>query len=89
MSISQVSIGAYIWEAISSVGFEWSLITRKRAFKWPMLVRLHLPSSAYHINSNRFPDLFLLQMDACGCFLRHVSPWAKTPWRVVLIHSSG
>jgi hypothetical protein len=37
-SISHVAIGAYIWEAVSSVGFEWSLITRKRAFKWPMLL---------------------------------------------------
>lgn len=38
MSVSQVSIGAYIWEAVSSVGFEWSLLTGKRAFKWPMLI---------------------------------------------------
>jgi len=89
MSISQVSIGAYIWEAISSVGFEWSLITRKRAFKWPMLVRLSISLSAYPINSNRSLDLFLLQMGACGGFLRHVSPCTKGHWRVDLIHSSG
>ncbi|KAG8847112.1 hypothetical protein FRB91_000183 [Serendipita sp. 411] len=37
-SIAHVSIGAYLWEAFSSIGFEWSLLRRKRGFKWPMLL---------------------------------------------------
>ncbi|KAG8843956.1 hypothetical protein FRB91_002967, partial [Serendipita sp. 411] len=40
-SIAHVSIGAYLWEAFSSIGFEWSLLRRKRGFKWPMLVSTH------------------------------------------------
>lgn len=76
-SISHVAIGAYLWEAFSSVGFEWSLITRKRAFKWPMLVRFQSPQPLHTDQpltfDGRFLALLLLQMDARGFLRRNVS----------------
>ncbi|KDQ64813.1 hypothetical protein JAAARDRAFT_116772 [Jaapia argillacea MUCL 33604] len=30
--------GVYVWELFITSGFEWSLITGKRKFKWPMVV---------------------------------------------------
>lgn len=38
-NVSHVGIGAYLFEALQSVGYEWSVITGKRKFRTPMLVR--------------------------------------------------
>lgn len=32
-------LGIYVWEILGTVDFEWSLITRKRKFTWPLVSR--------------------------------------------------
>ncbi|KAF9523386.1 hypothetical protein CPB83DRAFT_863013 [Crepidotus variabilis] len=38
--LSSVLLGLYFWEWITSLGFEWDLITRKRPLRWPMFFYL-------------------------------------------------
>ncbi|CAL1699326.1 unnamed protein product [Somion occarium] len=30
-------LGLYIWEFVTSLGFDWEFITRKKKFRWPMI----------------------------------------------------
>ncbi|KAJ7283873.1 hypothetical protein C8J57DRAFT_1293850 [Mycena rebaudengoi] len=32
-----VLFGVYIWEVLMTCGFEWSLLTRRRQFRWPLV----------------------------------------------------
>jgi hypothetical protein len=32
--------GLYIWELFMTSGFEWSLVTRRRKFHWPLVCLL-------------------------------------------------
>ncbi len=31
-------LGLYVWECVMTFNFDWSVITGKRAFRWPMVV---------------------------------------------------
>ena len=39
VNITFLTLGLYSWEIISTLEFEWSLITRKRKFSWPLVSR--------------------------------------------------
>jgi len=38
VQLVSASIGIYVFEWITSMGFDWSFVTRKRVFHWPMTV---------------------------------------------------
>lgn len=52
--------GLYLWEIFQTSDFEWSIITGKRKFGWPLVRRELL-----------LPVLFVLTI--CGQFLEYVS----------------
>lgn len=35
--ICMVCFGIYMWEFLTTLGFEWSILTGKRSFKWPLI----------------------------------------------------
>jgi len=39
LKLTYALFGVYVWELFMTCDFEWSLITRRRRFRWP-LVRL-------------------------------------------------
>jgi hypothetical protein len=36
-------VGLYAWEYITSLGFEWDLLTGKKKFRWPLVSRRTRP----------------------------------------------
>ncbi|KAI0072161.1 hypothetical protein K474DRAFT_448453 [Panus rudis PR-1116 ss-1] len=51
-----VAMGVYIWEFLLSLDVEWSIITRKRAFRWPLIFYF----------GNRYAMLFLILLTIFG-----------------------
>ena len=66
-------IGAYLFEALQSLGFEWSIITRRRKFRFPMLV-LVLLAAVYWLVTHPGGRPYSYISTQSGCWLRPL--WA-------------
>ena len=53
MKVNVSFFGLYLWELFQTCDFEWSLVTRRRKFQWPLvspyLTLLHAPLSHLYV----------------------------------------
>jgi hypothetical protein len=35
--MSHALFGLYVWEIVTTLDYEWELLTRRRPFRWPMV----------------------------------------------------
>ena len=71
-NVSHVWIGAYLFEVLQSLGFEWSVITGRRKFTLPMLVRDFARAGVSACHSPEWPNSCTSTRG--GCCLRPL--WA-------------
>lgn len=73
-NVSHVWIGAYLFEVLQSLGFEWSVITGRRKFTLPMLVRDQLALAYRSVTHPDGPIAVLLhEVDVVCGLCGHVS----------------
>ncbi|KZV92934.1 hypothetical protein EXIGLDRAFT_613689, partial [Exidia glandulosa HHB12029] len=60
--------GLYVWELVVTSPFDWSVIARKRTFRWP-LVRLHVTHASHTVFY--FLTRYTLLWALVGLYVRH------------------
>jgi hypothetical protein len=59
-------IGLYLWEFVTSLDFEWDLITRRKSFKWPLVRPPH---------RSRFRNITDVFRNRCSTLLAATASW--------------